>query len=296
MHYFKSALIFVCGVLGQYFVMAQGTRHTYIGTLEETGTKALYTYKIDFTDSAGTITGTSVTDVAGRSQTEARIKGKYDATRKELTFNELKIINSRLRISYDNFCLARARLVERKVKGVNVMKGSYTGYTVDGKAKCGSGIMSLVSMEAIEKKMKKIQPDSIPQPAKQPPVVPVQPAVSIQPGKDVALQPGSVSRLVCTGAQVQIDLWDNGKIDGDIVRLEYNGKTLLDYYLLEQEKYSLSMALTGGADTLILRAMTEGTDPPNTARMNIKSVNETYTIDASSTTAAPVVIILEGKK
>lgn len=73
------------------------------------------------------------------------------------------------------------------------------------------------------------------------------------------------------GPTVRIRVYDHRQIDGDRVDLELNGAVVARDVALAEEvaAQTYSLSLEPGANYLVARALTEGTDPPNTATVVI---------------------------
>lgn len=72
---------------------------------------------------------------------------------------------------------------------------------------------------------------------------------------------------------IEISLWDHASIDGDIVSLFINGALLVQQLTLDgpENKYVIQTTLNDGANALVLFAHNEGSSPPNTATVSVKS-------------------------
>jgi len=75
---------------------------------------------------------------------------------------------------------------------------------------------------------------------------------------------------------IEIALWDHALIDGDIISLFLNSAPLVQELTLDgsDNKYVLQATLHDGTNALVLFAHNEGTSPPNTATINVKSGTE----------------------
>jgi WD40 repeat protein len=71
-----------------------------------------------------------------------------------------------------------------------------------------------------------------------------------------------------------INVWDNEKIDGDIISINFNGKWILKNYPLIKEKKTLLLPLNENSkNDLIFHAENVGTIPPNTAAVRLEYDN-----------------------
>ena len=83
---------------------------------------------------------------------------------------------------------------------------------------------------------------------------------------------------------IQVDLFDNGEIDSDIVSVYYNGKLIVNHLTLNETAITFTIEASG-ADRhheFILIAENEGSIPPNTALMRIKAGGKQYKLSVST--------------
>lgn len=69
--------------------------------------------------------------------------------------------------------------------------------------------------------------------------------------------------------EVNIEIWDNDKEDGDIVSLKLNGKWILQNREVKKEPYKLKLSLSTGENILIMQAENLGTRGNNTAAIRV---------------------------
>jgi hypothetical protein len=93
---------------------------------------------------------------------------------------------------------------------------------------------------------------------------------------------------------IQVDLFDNGEIDQDIVSVYYNGQLIINHVTLTDTALSFHIEASAAHryHEFILIAENEGSIPPNTALMRIKAGRQQYklTVSTSSTKNAKVAI------
>lgn len=70
---------------------------------------------------------------------------------------------------------------------------------------------------------------------------------------------------------VTLKLWDDQKEDGDIVSVWINQRLVLDNYTLTNAGQTFSFTVQPGSNKLILFAVNEGTEGPNTAAISINN-------------------------
>lgn len=269
---------------------AQRADMVFIGALSVKGSKD-YPYKLQFKDSNNELKGYSVTDIMGPDQTRTAITGSVDIYKKTIHFRETYIIQTKSAVDKDSFCFIDATLKMSEMQGAKMLKGNFIGYRPNSKSVCGKGNIKLFSAADVLDKLMKIAPprDTIPI---EKPVISSQ--VDAPAGNIIQLSQGLTFEAVCDGPSASLQLWDDKDIDGDIVSVKLNGKTILDQYSLDAHKKQLIVQLTGqAADTVAFIAINEGTSPPNTARLRITSGTSIYDINASTKIGEPVYILLK---
>ncbi|MCD6063532.1 MAG: hypothetical protein K0R82_1443 [Flavipsychrobacter sp.] len=274
-----------------YDVSLSAQEYVLIGalTLHDGGS---YSYKLQFTDSAGSIKGYSVTDIGGRHQTKSAITGTINSNKKELVFRESGITDTRSSVARDSFCFVHARLKLAGLKKGKALKGNFTGYRLGGKTPCGKGSITLYSAADVLDKLMKQSPaaDSILRPLK---------AKLIERdtayGNVITVTTRKAFEAVYNAPKVTLQLWDDQHIDGDVVSVLHNGKTLLSRHALTAGRKRLDIRLTGNVDTIALVAIHEGREPSNTAMLQLTLDTTTHYLKASSKLNEPVYIYLKPK-
>lgn len=79
-----------------------------------------------------------------------------------------------------------------------------------------------------------------------------------------------------TDADVTIDIVDNAEADGDQITLYFNGTVVASKQTLTEKTISYKVKAVKGTNNIIMFAENEGTNPPNTALMLIRSGGKEY--------------------
>jgi len=115
--------------------------------------------------------------------------------------------------------------------------------------------------------------------------------IPIDTGKVMVALPGFekrnstvLSTIVVTNSSIQVDLYDNGEIDGDSISLFYNDKLILAHQRLSDKPISLKIDVDDSDDSneLIMYADNLGTIPPNTALMVVTDGLNRYEVRITS--------------
>jgi hypothetical protein len=255
------------------------------------GKNAVFSYKLQFEDSAGKIKGYSVTDLQGPNQTKTAVKGTVNKSKKELVFTETHIISTRTALPPDSFCFVHARLKLAGMQRGKVLKGSFTGYKANGTTVCARGSLVLYSASDVLDKLMNLLPgpDSVVSSLRT-----RLDSIKRAPARIIELPPGQSFTLEHNTTGALMEVWDDKHIDGDVISVRHNGKTVLNNYTLSGIKKSLTLPLSG-TDTITVVALNEGSEPSNTARMNLRVGTDLYPFNAGTTLKEPVYIILRHK-
>ncbi len=81
---------------------------------------------------------------------------------------------------------------------------------------------------------------------------------------------------------VQVELYDNGEIDGDSVTLFFNNKILVAHKRLTEKAISIDLPIKDGMNELVMYADNLGTLPPNTALMIVHDGSKRYEVRITS--------------
>jgi hypothetical protein len=83
-------------------------------------------------------------------------------------------------------------------------------------------------------------------------------------------RPVNVGRVLEVKSQnIQIKVWDNGIVDGDVLSLFLNGKKLLENHRVSKRKYAMNIKLEKKTNYLILHAEDLGDITPNTVAVSV---------------------------
>jgi hypothetical protein len=291
----------------------------------------VYTYKLCLIDSAGVLSGYSVMDVNGAQETRAAVTGTLTRNGTELQFKETGVESSKY-AGKTGFCILQGSLRLRKFGGTPVLKGHFEGYLDNTQTVCAEGKLVLIAPKDALKILKKAEAcadsagekdpvverplaykkvtakeQQITDPKAETPDIadskakkdtPVSPRIIFEapPEKVRTVLPGKTISVECPAGAVTFEIWDNKDIDGDIVTLMDGNTALIKNLTLTGTHYPIVLHLQSGETrSLRLIAVSEGSEPLNTARIRITSGEVSTFIDATSTVDKEVVIVVKGK-
>ena len=289
MHFILSLILVAALMMTGASSHAQD-KYTLVGSIDA-GKTARYSYKLQFTDENGSIKGYSLTDIQGPNQTKTAITGTINRSKKELSFRETHIMSTKSASPADSFCFIRAKVKLGGMQKGKVLKGTFTGYKANGTTACAKGTIVLYSASDLLNKLMDIAPgsDTIVQSLRT-----KLDSIKRAPARIIELPPGQSFTLEHSTTGALLEVWDDKHIDGDIISVSHNGKPVLSNYTLSGIKKSLTLPLSRN-DTITVVAITEGSEPSNTARMNLRVGTDLYPFNAGTTLKEPVYIILRHK-
>jgi hypothetical protein len=95
-------------------------------------------------------------------------------------------------------------------------------------------------------------------------------------------------------ALVKLFIWDDGSVDNDSISISVNGRFILTDYSLTNRKKRVKIVLQKGENEIIIHAHNEGSIPPNTARVIIKSgLFSKHRLDFSTTRDKNAALIIK---
>lgn len=88
--------------------------------------------------------------------------------------------------------------------------------------------------------------------------------------------------LYLSSRKIKMRVWDNNKVDGDMVSVRLNDEWILSNYVITKKDKIMELSLTGFENTLILYAQNLGDNPPNTATFLIEDGVERHVVELNA--------------
>lgn len=111
--------------------------------------------------------------------------------------------------------------------------------------------------------------------------------------EEAELSPASERHFNLTREVVVMEFWDQGEPDGDTISVYLNGQPVLLHQGLRREHERVELQLKPGSNILELRAESEGSIKPNTARCMLRNGRKTYRFEQVSRMGHSAMIYLE---
>jgi len=100
-----------------------------------------------------------------------------------------------------------------------------------------------------------------------------------------------------TNPEFQVDIYDNGEIDGDSITVYFNGQVVIGKQKLTDKPISIKLkANPNRANELVMYANNLGSIPPNTALMKVTAGGKTYEIRLESDTDRSGAVVFKLKQ
>jgi hypothetical protein len=240
----------------------------YIGAIK-LNDSAIITYKVKFDINYDEVVGYSITDFGGDHETKSKLKGSYNPSTRELSFNEYDIVYTKSDVIHDDFCFVYFERTYFKAGKTKYFKGAFKGLFSDGQ-ECISGELFLNSAENIEKRMDKMTkkvnnskrvPDSIKQKTNELKV--------LEKLNMNILKTSQVTSIFSSNKTISLDIYDGGQEDGDVISIKVNGDIILRRHTISKEVKTIEVSLTSKKTIIEVIADGVGSITTNTAVIEI---------------------------
>lgn len=252
--------------ISNYLVTGQEINYFGVLALQDS---TFITYKIELTQKDGILKGFSYTDLNGPHESKNTLVGRYDDRENKIEFREVDIVYTKSPVKELDFCYVYFTGKLRNLNGRAKIEGDFKSYYDDLQA-CINGTLMLQSEEKVERKSQKLLskidrsnkvPDSIKQRLANSPM--------LTGNKRQGLQGGETLNVFWESNIAYLEIWDPGTVDGDAMSIKLNGKFIKESYAAKKEKKKILLIFDKEINKLTLKALTEGTEPPNTAQIRI---------------------------
>lgn len=256
--------------------------YEFYGALKLNGNdKTIITYRLVFTEQNGKINGYSVTDLDGAHETKNSISGTYEKSKKQFSFQERDILYTKSKFDENSFCFVNFSGKIKLVENTSKLEGSFKGL-FNNKTKCIDGTIALIGSNKIynlvNKVNKKIQKSKKIDAKTKEKSNPIKILDSLKINK---LSKDQNLNVFWESNTVELDIWDNGQEDGDIINVFHNNKLILTSYTVTNKKKTINITLLGKNDTFKIVAINEGKIKPNTAKLELHDKNRSFELLAT---------------
>lgn len=239
----------------------------YVGFIK-LNDSTMISYKLNFIEENGIISGFSITDLSGEHETKSMISGIYDENKGTMKFQEYDILYTKSPVTQNDFCFINFEGKLKKISDKHKMEGNFKGLFKDGQ-KCIDGNISMLNINRImkraEKMDKKISRSKLIDDETKNTISFVKTLDTLNNG---VLIKNENLNIFSKSQNVKLVYFDGGKIDGDIISISVNDKFIVENYMLTAEKKELLIPINNLITSIKIYAINEGSSPPNT--MNVE--------------------------
>lgn len=230
-------------------------------------------YKVEMTETDGILMGFSYTDLNGPHESKNTIVGRFDDDNNLIEFREVDIIYTKSPIKELDFCYVYFKGDLRKLNGRSTIEGDFKSY-YDDLESCINGSLKLEGAEKFKRKNDKLvrvinKSNKISDSIKNS----IANNKFFNSSKHQGLQGGETLNVIWNSKTAYLEIWDPGKVDGDEMSISLNGKAIKESYAPLKSKTKIPLSFSKEINTLTLTAISDGTDPPNTAQIRITDGN-----------------------
>ena len=262
---FMQKSIFIIFSLFIGFANGQESQYNYLGTLLFPNNTPI-SFSIHFNEENGVINGYSLTNIGNPDETKSDISGMYFKKEKSFQLQETQILSTSSEADLSTFCFIHANLSFKGRFAKKRLEGEFVGLFANNDT-CASGKIPLMEKEKLEKKIKKVKKRIEKLEEKRPAVLQTK---QLKDGDDFVLNWES--------DKLTLYLWDANEEDGDKIRLIINGQIILYEYETKRKRKKIKYTLKEGENIIEIKAISLGTSPPNTSRIELVDSKTKYPV------------------
>ena len=241
------------------------THSVYIGTIISTNNNPI-SYRLDFTENNGILSGYSITNIGTNDETKSKIIGTYISSEKTLHIKETAILTTNSQEPLENFCFIEMKLEKKGIFGSKRIEGEFNGYFLN-KKKCARGRIIMIEEKKLRKIKKKIKKK-----------ITLNKVERVEE-EEILMKSGEKFTFNSERKKITLLIWDANKEDGDKIDLLLNSVNILSNYETKNKARKIKIKLEDGKNIIEVKATNEGINPPNTSRIELIDGKTKYTVD-----------------
>ena len=265
------------------FFQSQLNAEEYVGSIILSDS-TIYTFELNLIINKENITGYSLTNYGTNSETKSSIEGTFDKTKNEYEIIEKQIIYTKSKESIKNFCHLRIDLSEKGSYKSKRLEGEFIGY-YDNNKKCAEGKIILFKKEKLKKIEKKIKKRINKRKNNKPE----------HNNKKITLKKDDKFYIETSKKYVSIRVWDPNLEDNDMILMKFNDDLILENYSTKNKPKKRRVKLNKGRNTLLISAINEGDNPPNTSAIELKVDGQIYHVETKLEIKNDIIIFIDRK-
>ena len=261
------------------FFQSQLNAEEYVGSVILSDS-TIYTFELNLIIDKENITGYSLTNYGTNSETKSSIEGTFDKTKNVYEIIEKQIIYTKSKESIKNFCHLRIDLSEKGSYKSKRLEGEFIGY-YDNNKKCAEGKIILFKKEKLKKINKRIKKSTNNK--------------SEHNNKKITLKKDDKFYIETSKKYVSIRVWDPNLEDNDMILMKFNDDLILENYSTKNKPKKRRVKLSKGRNTLLISAINEGDNPPNTSAIELKVDSQIYHVETKLEIKNDIIIFIDRK-
>ena len=265
------------------FFQSQLNAEEYVGSVILSDS-TIYTFELNLIINKENITGYSLTNYGTNSETKSSIEGTFDKTKNVYEIIEKQIIYTKSKESIKNFCHLRIDLSEKGSYKSKRLEGEFIGY-YDNNKKCAEGKIILFKKEKLKKIEKKINKR----------IKKSTNNKSEHNNKKITLKKDDKFYIETSKKYVSIRVWDPNLEDNDMILMKFNDDLILENYSTKNKPKKRRVKLSKGRNTLLISAINEGENPPNTSAIELKVDSQIYHFETKLEIKNDIIIFIDRK-
>ena len=265
------------------FFQSQLNAEEYAGSIILSDS-TIYTFELNLIINKENITGYSLTNYGTNSETKSSIEGTFDKTKNVYEIIEKQIIYTKSKESIKNFCHLRIDLSEKGSYKSKRLEGEFIGY-YDNNKKCAEGKIILFKKEKLKKIEKKINKR----------IKKSTNNKSEHNNKKITLKKDDKFYIETSKKYVSIRVWDPNLEDNDMILMKFNDDLILENYSTKNKPKKRRVKLSKGRNTLLISAINEGDNPPNTSAIELKVDSQIYHVETKLEIKNDIIIFIDRK-
>ena len=265
------------------FFQSQLNAEEYVGSVILSDS-TIYTFELNLIINKENITGYSLTNYGTNSETKSSIEGTFDKTKNVYEIIEKQIIYTKSKESIKNFCHLRIDLSEKGSYKSKRLEGEFIGY-YDNNKKCAEGKIILFKKEKLKKIEKKINKR-------------IKKSTNNKlehNNKKITLKKDDKFYIETSKKYVSIRVWDPNLEDNDMILMKFNDDLILENYSTKNKPKKRRVKLSKGRNTLLISAINEGDNPPNTSAIELKVDSQIYHVETKLEIKNDIIIFIDRK-
>lgn len=244
---------------------AQNMQKNYLGSLILSNNSSI-SFSIHFNEQNGVVNGYSLTNIGNPDETKSDISGVYFKKDKSFQLQETQILRTSSESDLSTFCFINANLSIKGKLANKRLEGEFFGLFPNNDT-CAEGKILLMEKQKVEKKIKKVKKkiEKLEEKTNQ-----VLITKQLKDGDDFVVK--------WEADNLKLFIWDANKEDGDRIQLKINDEIILYDYTTKRKQKKVKYKLRKGENTIEIEALSLGSSPPNTSRIQLVDSKIKYPI------------------